>query len=662
MLPEIGNFALILAFCLAIFLAIVPLIGALRQMDGFARLARPMATGQFVFVAIAFGCLAYAFMTDDFSVLYVATNSNSALPDQYKFSAIWGGHEGSLLLWALFLCGWMVAVAAFSRNLPMNMIAIVLSVMGWISSGFLSFMLFTSNPFARLLPAAVDGRDLNPLLQDFGLVIHPPMLYLGYVGFSVAFAFAIAALISGRLDATWTRWTRPWTLAAWVFLTMGVALGSWWAYYELGWGGWWFWDPVENASFMPWLAGTALVHALAVSEKRGAFRNWTVLLAIVTFSLSLLGTFLVRSGVLVSVHSFASDPSRGLYILIFLFVVIVTSLGLYIWRAGKVGLGGDFQLISRETFILIGNVLLTGACAMILLATLYPIIYDALFDKKLSVGLPFFNLFFVPIAVIVAIMMGIGPLSRWKQEQVLTLVQRLRIPFIAALVTALLIPYAMGEWKIYGFIGMFAAFWIIFSGAVNFWERWRLANKSQGKAAIPLHFYGMSLAHLGVAISMIGVTMVTQYEVEQDVRMDIGDTVSIGGYQFRFNGATKVPGPNYIADRGELVVSKNGQVVTVLFPEKRLYRVQRNVMTEADIDTGLLRDLYVALGEPLEKGAWSVRVYYKPFVDWIWGGAAFMALGGFCAMSDRRYRVARRNKATVVEDSHSITLKSPTAG
>ncbi len=646
MIPEIGHFALITSLCIAMATGVLSIWGAERDDHSWMAISRPAAQAQFAFVALAFACLAYAFLNDDFSVTYVATNSNSAMPVQYKFAGIWGGHEGSLLLWMFMLSGWMLAVSIFSKNLPQDMVSRVLGVMGLVSVGFLAFMLFTSNPFDRLLPAAVDGRDLNPLLQDFGLIIHPPMLYMGYVGFSVAFAFAIAALLSGRFDAAWARWSRPWTTVAWVFMTIGIALGSWWAYYELGWGGWWFWDPVENASFMPWLMGTALIHSLAVTEKRGSFKNWTVLLAIFAFSLSLLGTFLVRSGVLTSVHAFATDPERGLFILIFLLATIGSSLALFAWRAPRVGLGGDFKLVSRETMLLIANVVLVVACGSVLLGTTYPLLLDALGMGKISVGPPYFNSVFVPLVVILVIMMGIGPVARWKQANVHDMVKVMRVPFVAAVICALVVPFLAEEWLPLVSLGLFMAYWIIFSVIANIWMRVSMSTRKGSVLdklkSLPRSYYGHNLAHFGVAITIIGITCVTNYESEQDVRMEIGDTIDIGAYTFRFDGATNITGPNYTASRGQIFVTKNGEPETVLYPEKRLYNVQRMPMTEAGIDTGLLRDLYVSLGEPLAQGAWSVRVYYKPFVDWIWGGALFMALGGLLAVTDRRYRLARR--------------------
>ena len=652
MVPEIGHFALILALLLALTQGTLPLIGVARQNATWIALARPVAQAQFIFVAIAFCCLAYSFITSDFSVLNVATNSHSPLPPNYKLAPTWGSHEGALLLWALMLRLRTFSVTLFSRPLPQEMVARVLSVMVIISVGFLLFMLFTSNPFERLIPAAAEGRDLNPLLQDPGMVIHPPMLYMGYVGFSVAFAFAISALLSGQLDATWARWSRPWTTVAWMFLTIGITLGSGWAYYELGWGGWWFWDPVENASFMPWLVGTALIHSLAVTEKRGGFKSWTVLLAIAAFSLSLLGTFLVRSGVLTSVHAFATDPKRGIFILAFLVVVIGGSLVLFAWRAPRVGLGGKFDFISRESLLLSNNVLLSVAAASVLLGTLYPLFVDALGLGKLSVGPPYFNAVFVPLMAPTVFLMGLGPIARWKKASLPELAVRLRWAFAASVATAVLLPFVMGEWKVSVSLGLLLAMWIITTVAVSVWIRIR--NRSdEGSivkrfAAQSRSYYGMQLAHLGVAVFIIGVTLVTGYQTEKDVRMDVGDTVTVGGYSFRFNGATQVDGPNYRAARGIIEVSRNGQVVQTMYPEKRIYTASRQTLTEAAIDTGLFRDLYVSLGEPVSGGAWSVRVYHKPFVDWIWGGGALMALGGLLAVTDRRYRVAVREKRAAV--------------
>jgi len=651
MIPEIGHFALIIALFLALCLGVLPIIGAARDNAVLSGTARPLAYGQFVLLAVAFLCLTYAFVVDDFSVLYVAQHSNSQLPVIYKMSAVWGGHEGSLLLWAFLLGAWILAVAMFSRHLPGEMVARVLGVMGLVSVGFLLFMLLTSNPFDRLLPAAADGRDLNPLLQDPGLVIHPPMLYMGYVGFSVAFAFAIAALLGGRMDATWARWSRPWTTVAWVFMTAGISIGSWWAYYELGWGGWWFWDPVENASFMPWLIGTALIHSLAVTEKRGAFKSWTVLLAIAAFSLSLLGTFLVRSGVLTSVHSFAADPKRGIFILSFLVIVIGASLLLFAWRAPKIGLGGKFDLLSREALLLSNNVLLSVATASVFIGTLYPLFMDALGFGKLSVGPPYFEAVFVPLIVPMVLMMGLGPLARWKKFSAPELAKRVRWAFASAVLIALLLPLTMGQWTAMIALGLLLAFWIITTMILSLHERLgghgNFMQRARGQS---LSYYGMQLAHLGVAIFIIGVTLVGGYETERDVRMDVGDTLQAGGYEFRFNGATDVEGPNYVAAKGRVSVSKNGKLVTELFPEKRQYNASGMPMTEAAISPGLLGDLYVSLGEPIpdSAGAWAVRVYIKPFVDWIWAGTFLMGLGGVLAVSDRRYRMRRKPKLNIL--------------
>ncbi len=647
MIPELGHFALIVALGLALVQAILPLIGAQRGIPAFVAVARPAAQGQFVFVAIAFGCLAWAFVNSDFSVLYVAEHSNSRLPLQYKFAAVWGGHEGSLLLWVQMLTVWMVAVTVFSRRLPDEMVARILAVMAMVSIGFLLFMLVTSDPFDRLLPAAAEGRDLNPLLQDPGMVFHPPMLYMGYVGFSVAFAFAIAALIDGRLDAAWARWTRPWTIAAWMFLTLGIALGSAWAYYELGWGGWWFWDPVENASFMPWLVGTALLHSLAVTEKRGGFKAWTVLLAIVAFSLSLLGTFLVRSGVLTSVHAFATDPRRGIFILVFLAVVIGASLTLFAWRAPRVGLGGRFELISKESMLLMNNVLLTVAAAAVLLGTLYPLVLDALGLGKISVGPPYFDTVFVPLMAPALFLMGIGPLARWREASLPSLAQRLKWAFGLAVVCALVLPALLGEWTAMRSFGLLLAFWVFASTATALVSKLR-AQPGPGLLArlrgVPRAQLGMLLAHAGIGVFVIGVTMVKSYEVERDLKMDPGDTAVVGGYTFRFDGVGEVRGPNYTAQRGVVTVLRNGAPAFVLSPEKRDYGDQQPQMTEASIHTGFTRDLYVSLGEPVGAGAWTVRIYYKPFVIWIWGGCVVMALGGLLAALDRRYRVAERKR------------------
>ncbi|HEY2928307.1 heme lyase CcmF/NrfE family subunit [Piscinibacter sp.] len=644
MTPELGHLALILALLVALVQGILPIVGAQRGQADWIALARPAAQTQFALVAFGFGCLTLAFLNNDFSVLYVAQHSNSQLPTAYRAAAVWGGHEGSLLLWLLMLNGWTLAVSLLSRQLPRAMVARVIGVLGLVGAGFGLFILATSNPFARLLPAAPEGQDLNPLLQDPGLVFHPPMLYMGYVGFSVAFAFAIAALLAGRLDAAWARWSRPWTTVAWIFLTLGIALGSWWAYYELGWGGWWFWDPVENASFMPWLVGTALIHSLAVTEKRGSFKNWTVLLAIGAFSLSLLGTFLVRSGVLTSVHAFASDPRRGIFILAFLVVVIGGSLTLFAWRAPKVGLGGTFALLSRETLLLVNNVLLLVAAGSVLLGTLYPLFIDALGLGKLSVGPPYFNTVFVPIMVPLLVLVALGPLARWKQLDARDMGQRVRLAALLALAAGAGLPFLMGRWSPLVAMGLLLAVWIAASTVFQLRDRLK-------SGAPPLSFWGMHLAHLGLAAFVVGVTLVKGYEIEKDVRMAVGDTVHLGGYTLRLLGVNDVPGPNYIAQRGEVELARDGRVLRTLNPEKRTYLSSQMPMTETAIDSGFTRDVYVSLGERLEgqgaTAAWSVRVYYKPFVVWIWGGCLLMALGGGVAASDRRYRLKRRQAAAI---------------
>ncbi|MFA7096148.1 MAG: heme lyase CcmF/NrfE family subunit [Gammaproteobacteria bacterium] len=654
MIPELGQFALILALCIALVQGAVPLIGTWRGDRAWMGLARRAASGQFVFLLIAFGCLTYAFIANDFSVRYVAGHSNSALPLPYRISAVWGGHEGSLLLWVALLGAWTVAVSRFSRNLPLPMVARVLGVMGLVSVGFLSFLLFTSNPFERLLPAALDGRDLNPMLQDPGLIFHPPMLYMGYVGFSVAFAFAIAALLGGRLDAAWARWSRPWTTAAWIFLTLGIALGSAWAYYELGWGGWWFWDPVENASFMPWLVGTALMHSLAVTEKRGSFKNWTVLLAILAFSLSLLGTFLVRSGVLTSVHAFASDPRRGVYILAFLILVVGLSLLLYAWRAPRFGLGGSFGFVSRESLLLVNNVLLTVAAGAVLLGTLYPLILDALGLGKISVGPPYFEAVFVPLMAPLVFLIALGPWARWKQASLAELARRSWWVLLVSGAAGVLVPWAMGRWSALAGLGVLLAVWVFVAVVRDIVDRLRRPGARGRLAELPRAYLGMHLAHIGVAVFIIGVTLVKGYEVERDVRMVPGETVEVAGYRFRFESLAAVSGPNYEAVRARFYVSDRERSVGMLFPEKRMYTTQRMPMTEAGIERGVTRDLYVALSEQVERDAWLVRIHYKPFVNWIWGGCLLMALGGALAASDRRYRLAARRTA--------VEARSGTAG
>jgi cytochrome c-type biogenesis protein CcmF len=644
MIPELGQLALALALAVALIQGTLPLAGAAKGNLAWMALARPAAQAQALLVAAAFGCLVYSFVGNDFSVQYVALHSNSALPLQYRIAGAWGGHEGSLLLWCLMLGVWMTGVTLFSAHLPEEMTARVLGVMGLVSAGFIAFMLFTSNPFDRLFPAAEDGRDLNPLLQDPGMVIHPPMLYMGYVGFSVAFAFAVSALLSGRLDAAWARWSRPWTTVAWTFLTLGIALGSGWAYYELGWGGWWFWDPVENASFMPWLVGTALIHSLAVTEKRGAFRSWTVLLAIITFGLSLLGTFLVRSGVLTSVHAFATDPKRGVFILGLFAFMIGGALALYAWRTARIGLGGDFAPVSRESLLLTNNVILTAAAGTVFLGTLYPLLIDALGVGKISVGPQYFEAVFVPLMAPALFLMGVGPLARWKRASVPELAVLLRWALGVSLALGVLLPFLFGEWHALVGFGLALAAWIVITAFLS------TKKRPRGSRA----YWGMVIAHLGVAVFVVGVTLVKGYESDRDLKMRPGDTAELAGYEFRLESVSPVRGPNYTAAQARIDVSRNGKPVTTMYPERRMYPVAEQVMTEAAIHPGLTRDLYVSLGDALEEpgvkaGAWLVKVQHKPFIDWIWAGCLIMAIGGVCAASDRRYRFTLRDQRRTAE-------------
>ncbi len=642
MIPELGQLALILALLLAAAQCILPLIGAQTGNRALIATSRPIVAGQAVFVVLAFAILTYAFLTQDFSVKYVALNSNLRLPWYYRFSAVWGAHEGSLLLWVLILNVWTVAVAAFSQRLPDDFIARVISVLGFIAFGFLLFTALTSNPFERALPMPFDGNDLNPVLQDPGLIVHPPMLYTGYVGFSVAFAFALAALIGGELDVRWVRWARPWTNVAWGFLTLGIALGSWWAYYELGWGGWWFWDPVENASFMPWLVGTALIHSQAVTEKRGSFRAWTLLLAIFAFSLSLLGTFLVRSGVLTSVHAFASDPKRGLFILGFLAIVIGGSLLIYAVRAPKIAGGEPFAAVSRETALLINNLMFVCAAAMVLLGTLYPLLGEALNLGRISVGPPYFGFMFVLLMLPVVLLMPFGPFLRWRAGDWRSAVGALKPALFGAIgvavVAAIIASVVANGLPFRAIVGAAASIWVGLGIALYALMRWR--NAPRGRRYTP-EMLGMILAHFGVAIFLAGVLIVGATNIEKDIKLAPNETIVLGGLTFRFDGVTSAEGPNFKADQGTLTVLKNDAVIATLNPQKRQYSRGTQVQTESAIDPGLFRDIYVALGEPIgTDGAWAVRIYIKPFVRWIWLGALFMMLGGFVAAADRRFRGA----------------------
>jgi cytochrome c-type biogenesis protein CcmF len=633
-LPELGLLCLVLALLLALLLGTLPLIGAHRNHAGLIASARPLAFSQLAFIALAFAILARCFLAHDFSVAYVATNSNSLLPPIYQFTAVWGAHEGSLLLWVLILSLWICAVALFSRSLPRPLLARVLAVMGWISFGFLAFLLFTSNPFERILPAALEGRDLNPLLQDPGMIVHPPLLYTGYVGFSVAFAFAIAALLERRVDAQWVRWSRPWTNVAWAFLTLGIALGSFWAYYELGWGGWWFWDPVENASFMPWLVGLALLHSQAVAEKRGTFRGWTLLLAIAAFSLSLLGTFLVRSGVLTSVHAFASDPERGLFILAFLSIVVGGSLALYAWRAPREENAAPFAAASRETLLLVNNLLLSAAAAMILIGTLYPLLAEALQLGRISVGPPYFRLLFTLLMLPLVLLVPFGPLTRWQREQPSTPIRWLLPWAVVALLGGALTfgAWPAATWRTIA--ASVAGLWLLLGTLRFLWQRMVVS-----KQKLTAEMTGMVLAHAGLALFFFGVLVTESTSVEHDVAAKPGQTFQLRGYDFRFEGVDVVDGPNYQAERGRIEVTRGGRHVQTMLPEKRAYASGGQVMTEADIDGGLSRDLYVALGEPLgPDGSWALRLYVKPMIRLIWLGALLMAIGGFAVVFDRRFR------------------------
>ncbi|CAO96188.1 heme lyase CcmF/NrfE family subunit [Erwinia tasmaniensis] len=645
MIPEIGSFLLCLALALALLLSVYPLWGAARQDLRLMGLARPLSYALFACIAAAFLILVHAFVVNDFSVTYVASNSNTLLPVYYRVAATWGAHEGSLLLWVLLLSGWTLAVALLSRNMPLEAIARVLAVMGMINLGFLLFITLTSNPFSRTLPDfPIEGSDLNPMLQDIGLIFHPPLLYMGYVGFSVAFAFAIASLMAGRLDTAWARWSRPWTTAAWVFLTIGIVLGSAWAYYELGWGGWWFWDPVENASFMPWLAGTALIHSLAVTEKRGTFKAWTVLLAITAFSLSLLGTFLVRSGVLVSVHAFASDPARGMFILAFLIIVIGGSLLLYAIKGSKVRSRVQNEVWSRESFLLGNNVLLIAAMLVVLLGTLLPLVHKQLGLGTISIGEPFFNMLFTWLMAPLALLLGIGPLVRWRRDEPQKLWRRLGLALVVTLLLSILLPWLMQDRiEAMTVVGLLMALWVIILTLMELHERATHRHRFfRGLRHLSRSHWGMVLGHLGVAVTVIGIAFSQNYSVERDVRMKAGDSVDINRYHFTFRDVDRLQGPNYTGGVGLIDVTRNGHYEATLRAEKRYYSAARTMMTEAAIDGGFTRDLYAALGEELDGHSWAVRLYYKPFVRWIWFGGVFMALGGILCLLDPRYRTRKQ--------------------
>ncbi|KXJ51158.1 MAG: cytochrome C biogenesis protein CcmF [Colwellia sp. Phe_37] len=659
MIPELGHFALIIGLAFALCLSIVPLIGVAQNNQQLINSAKPLSFGLFLFVGISICLLAYSFTVDDFSVKYIANHSNSLLPYYFKISAVWGGHEGSMLFWVFALTGWTFAVGIFSKQLEREFVARVLAVMGMIAVGFILFTLLTSNPFERLLPNfPMEGRDLNPLLQDIGLIIHPPMLYMGYVGFSVAFAFAIAALMAGKMDAAWARWSRPWTVAAWSFLSVGIALGSWWAYYELGWGGWWFWDPVENVSFMPWLAGTALIHALAVTEQRNTFKHWTLLLAIFTFSLNLLGAFLVRSGVITSVHSFAVDPGRGMYLLVLLAIAVGGSLTLYAVKAANVTSPNRFTAYSRENTILIAMSILITATVTILLGTLYPLIIDAMGMGKISVGAPYFNAVFIPMMIALFIFMGIGPLIRWKKARKGELSKHLNLISIFSVIFGAAWPFMFaGEFNFMVFVGMTLGCWIVLAVLKDVLNHAKQADGRWKFSAVPLNHIGMAVAHAGIAVTVIGITMVSSYEKEINVKMSPGENVNLSGYTIEFAGTKNVEGPNYSAIQGQINVSLDGEFITLLKPEQRTYTVESMGMTEAGIHTNLLRDIYVALGDPLGQNAWSMRLYYKPFIVWIWLGGFLMAIGGFLAILSKRYRKRVLAKEQKSIQSNSVVLQ-----
>ena len=656
MIAELGHFSLILALAMAIIQSTFPIMGAAMGNLTYMSLARPAARLQFLFVSISFGILVYSFLINDFSISYVANNSNTLLPWVYRFSAVWGAHEGSLLLWILILSIWTIAVTYFSHRLPEYFLSRVIGVMGLVSIGFLLFMLFTSNPFERIFPIPLDGADLNPLLQDPGLIIHPPILYMGYVGFSVAFGFAIAALLGGNLDTTWARWSRPWTLLAWIFLTIGIALGSWWAYYELGWGGWWFWDPVENASFMPWLIGTALIHSLAATDKREIFKNWTILLAICAFALSLLGTFLVRSGVITSVHAFATDPTRGVFILALLAIFVGGSLVLYAFRAPSTKSGGKFKLLSRETFLLFNSILFLVAMLTVLLGTIYPLIIEALNLGKLSVGAPYFNAVFVPIMAPVIIFLGLGVLTKWKQDDFSQLLKQLRNLLISSLFIGICIGLIFFENnQLKSIAGIVAALWISTTTLYSLFVK--IKNKKNKLAAMRIisrSFYGMLVAHIGFAVCIVGITITSQHSVDIHQRMKIGDVVEFSDYQFHLKDLKTVSGPNYEATEAIVDVTKDEDFITTLRSQKRIYTVRNMPMTEAGIDAGFTRDIYMALGEPLDNESWSVRLYHKPFVRWIWLGAILMAIGGLLAVLDKRYRLRILKKKIITINNEAI--------
>ncbi|GJM12064.1 MAG: cytochrome c-type biogenesis protein CcmF [Pseudohongiella sp.] len=647
MIPEVGQFSLILALCLSLILATLPIIGAYQNNFLWMSLARPLSAGVFVFLGICIVILAHAFVTDDFSVQFVAQHSNSLLPDRYKLTAVWGGHEGSFLLWTFMLSGWMLAVAIFSKSMPLEFVARVLGVLGFLITGYILFMLATSNPFDRIVPLPpVDGADLNSALQDFGFIIHPPTLYMGYVGFSVVFAFAMAALLSGKMDAAWARWCRPWANVAWAILTLGIALGSWWAYYELGWGGWWAWDPVENPPLITWLFGTALIHSLAATEKRGVFKSWTIMLAILAFAGSLLGTFITRSGLLTSVHAFASDPSRGFFILAILGITVGGALLLFAFRAPLMKSEFGFDLVSREILLLSNNVILVVAAASVFLGTLFPMVYQAITDDLISIGPPYFNAIFVPLMALLALILAIGPYSRWKRTSTSYLVQQLGKVALAALALGVVLPLIVTfEFSLSASLAVAIGSWIILAMLKDFANK--TANKPtrlKGLRALSFSYYGMQTAHLGLAVMLIGVALTSTFSSERSVLLSPGQDVALGDYVFEFEGTTSVNGPNYVGEQAAFTVFKEGSEITILHPERRIYLATGTPSTEMAIDAGFLRDLFITLGEQKEGDSWSMTIYVKPFVRWVWLGALFMTFGGIFAAADKRYRRLRRRQ------------------
>ncbi len=648
MVAELGNFALILALCLAITQSVLPWLGAWLGDARLMRSGRFLATGQCVFLALAFAILVWAFAVDDFTVRYVASHSSADQPLIYKLTAAWGGHEGSLLLWVFLLGAWGFAVTLFSRSLPREVVARVLAVLGMVSAGFVAFTVFASNPFERVVPAPMQGRGMNPLLQDPGMILHPPLLYMGYVGTAVIFAFAIAALLGGRLDAAWARWSRPWTTVAWVFLTLGITVGAWWAYYELGWGGWWFWDPVENASFLPWLTATALIHSLAVTEKRGGFKVWTLMLAIATFALTVLGAFIVRSGVITSVHAFATDPERGVFLLGILSLTLLGALTVYAWRAPKVGLGGAFTGYSRESLLLANNVLLAVACMAVFVGTLYPLALDAFGLGKISVGPPYFETVFAPLMLPLLLLVGLGPSVAWKQASPGDTVRQLRWACVASVLAGGLWPLALGTWQPLTALTLMLAVWVVLTALLD--VRRRLGSARQPwptrlRRVLRPSFLGMHLAHMGLALVVVAIAMVNTYEVERDVRLAPGETASAAGFDFTLRRMESVRGANWEGDQAVVEVVREGRPIALLTPQRRYYDAQpRNPMNQASLDRSATRDVYVSLGERLEGDAWSFRLYYKPYMAWMWGGGLLLALGGLLAAADRRYRLARRHR------------------